>query len=57
MARFWIDYQDSVLIAAETQEEAERLFWDEFLQGILNSVVGTGDTTIYCIEEEEEEEI
>lgn len=56
MARFWIDYQDSVLIEAETQEEAERLFWDEFLEGNYDSVVGTSDTTIYCIEEDEEED-
>jgi hypothetical protein len=28
MAKFWIDYSTSVLIEAETAEEAKEIFWN-----------------------------
>lgn len=48
MARFWIDYSTSVLIEAETAEEAEKLFWD----GCYDDL-GCGETIIDGIEEED----
>ena len=50
MAKFWIDYSTSVLIEAETREEAEALFWDGNYEALKYS-----DIEIDCIEEEKED--
>ena len=48
MARFWIDYSTSVLIEAETAEEAEKKFWN-----YEEDSVGWSEIQIDRIEEEE----
>jgi hypothetical protein len=49
MARFWVDYSTSVLIEAETAEEAEKLFWD----GSYDEL-GCAEIQIDGIEEDED---
>lgn len=49
MARFWIDYSTSVLIEAETAEEAEELFWNGNYEVLDYAEIG-----IDGIEEEED---
>lgn len=50
MGKFWIDYSTSVLIEADSAEEAEALFWDGNFQPIACSEID-----IDGIEEEEED--
>jgi len=50
MAKFWIDYSTSVLIEAETAEEAEQLFWNGSYD-----VLGCSEIQIDGIEKEEDE--
>ena len=50
MGRFWVDYSTSVLIEAETAEEAEELFWD----GSYNQL-GCVEIRIDGIEEDEDD--
>ena len=49
MGRFWIDYSTSVLIEAETAEEAEKLFWNGGYDEL-----GRAEISIDGIEEEED---
>lgn len=51
MAKFWIDYSESVLIEAENKEEAETLFWSGNYKALKHS-----DTEIDWIGEEEEDD-
>ena len=48
MGKFWIDYSTSVLIEAETAEEAEKLFWDDNYDAL-----GYAEISIDGIEEAE----
>ena len=50
MGKFWIDYSTSVLIEAETAEEAEKLFWNGD-----GDVLGFAEISIDGIEEEEDD--
>jgi len=49
MGRFWIDYSTSVLIEAETAEEAEELFWNGNYEAL-----GYADIGLIGIEEKED---
>ena len=51
MPRFWIDYSTSVLIEAETAEEAREKFWNG-----EEDCLGCGDIYIDAIEEEEDDD-
>ena len=51
MAKFWIDYSESVLIEAKDKEEALTLFWSGNYKALKYS-----DTEIDGIEEVEEED-
>lgn len=47
--KYWIDYSTSVLIEAETAEEAEKLFWNGNFEPLGYAEIG-----IDGIEEEED---
>lgn len=47
--KYWVDYSSSVLIEAETAEEAEKLFWGG------SDVLACSEISIDGIEEEDED--
>ena len=51
MAKFWIDYSESVLIEAKDKEETSTLFWSGNYEALEHS-----DTEIDWIEEVEEDD-
>ena len=55
MAKFWIDFSASILVEAETREEAEEKFWN---CNKLDDIAIEWDDFVadYVIEEEEEED-
>jgi len=54
MKKFWIDYSCSILVEAETVEEAEKKFWNSCSDDEI--AIGFGEMQIDGIEEKEEDD-